>query len=194
MNKNKDLLIKKLSYMISNSDIKNILGDERIIKYSDLDNYDNILELLPLEKDYFIFFVEWQPNQGHWCCVVRNKQVITYFDSYGVKPDAQILKNSKETREELEQDDNKLTYLLSTAPKNFKLVYNKSRLQTSDNEYSINSCGSWCICFVIMNLKHNYSLAKFQKWIQNMEQKTGIPRDILITDMIIPDNQKFSYY
>lgn len=185
---NTELLERKVAYMISNTDIEKILGEQRIITYSDLDNYKNILELLPLEKDYVILLVEFKPNSGHWCCLTRNHNTLNYFDSYGVYPDRQILKNSENTREQLDQEPNKLVKLLSTAPPNFKIYYSKKRLQTTQPDYEVNTCGSWCLLFIIQNLCYNKSLLQFQRWILTREKETGIPRDILVANSIIPDN------
>jgi hypothetical protein len=185
---NEELLIRKLEHMISNHDIRKILGNERIVTYADLDNYTNILDLLPMEKDYVILLIEWNPSSGHWVAITRNNKTLSYMDSYGLQPDAQIKKNSAETRDELEQEPNKLIKLMSTAPKDFKLVYSKKRLQTIDPDYQCNTCGSWCLLFIIMNLCHNMSLMNFQKWILKQEQDSGIPRDIIVANKIIPDN------
>jgi hypothetical protein len=156
-----DLLKRKVEYLISNEDIKKIFGEERIITYKSIDDYHNILDLLPLEKDYVILLIEWKPSDGHWVCITRNKNTLNYFDSYGVGVDKQILKNSNFMREHLEQEPNKLLKLLSTAPADFKIYYSKKKLQTTDDEIKVNVCGSYCILFIYMNLIKNYSIAKF---------------------------------
>ena len=40
----------KLQIPLSNEDIKTHLGSQQIAKYSDLKNYKNLYELLPLKK------------------------------------------------------------------------------------------------------------------------------------------------
>lgn len=184
MNISKQELTHRLQTMISNTDIKDYLGDERIITYRDLDNYNSILELLPMEKDYVIFLVEQQINQGHWICLTRNGKTITYFDSYGVRPDGQIDKNTCKMREELDQKPNELTRLLNTAPSNFKVIYNKMRLQVNDSNYEVNTCGRYVLFVVLTNQILNWSLAKIQKYFKDKSEKTGLPTDLLVCELI----------
>ncbi len=72
-----------LDYEISNNDIEDVLPNTRIVKYSDLANYNHIAKLLPKIKDYVVILTETKPQSGHWTALTRNKNIITYFDSYG---------------------------------------------------------------------------------------------------------------
>ncbi len=177
----------KLETMLSDKDLQYYLGSGcRVITYSDLDNYTNILQLLPLQKDYVILLIESQPNVGHWTVILRNGKTISYFDPYGVKPDNQLIKNDIETRKMLNQEPNELTRLLSTAPKDFKIIYNKARLQQNDttNTISINTCGKHCACFILCSLGLNWSLSKYQKTMKMLAKKFDLTTDELVCKYI----------
>jgi hypothetical protein len=84
-----------MDYMISSDDLKNILGqDLRIIKFQDLQKYNDIYKLLPKKKDYCVIFftddIKNDVNIGHWTCLTRYKNNFEFFDSYGLKEDDEL--------------------------------------------------------------------------------------------------------
>lgn len=178
-----DTIKSRLETMMSDKDLSYYLGPEcRVITYSELQDYHNILDLLPLQQDFVILLIESQPNVGHWTAIFRNGKTIAYFDPYGVKPDGQITKNDKETRNELGQKPDELTRLLSTSPIGFKLIYNKCRLQQNDtsNNILINTCGRHCISVLLCSLMLNWSLSKYQKTMKMLAKKLGLTTDELV--------------
>ena len=63
----------ELEKMFSNTDFERFLDAPRILRYSQLAEYDSIQALLPLEKDYVIILYETKKNSGHWMCLIRNE-------------------------------------------------------------------------------------------------------------------------
>ena len=67
-------LLDNMSYSLSDSDLKQLLGnDAKIMKYSQLSDVNSIEELLPNSAfDYVIILVELKDDVGHWECVSYN--------------------------------------------------------------------------------------------------------------------------
>jgi hypothetical protein len=185
----KELLIKKyeeeLGKMLSDADIHRNLGEGKVMKYSELANYNDINELLPNDKDFKIVLTEQQPNSGHWCCLMKygkGGNIIEWFDPYGVKPDGQFRYINTITKHFLGQSGNPLTKLLKeTKRKDQKVYYNKRRFQVIDDR--INTCGRWCIARVLAMLV-GYELDDFINKVDEKCEETGKPPDILVCDWI----------
>jgi len=97
-----------LTYMVSNTDIKNKIQLPRgakfvLLQYPELANYNDITELLPKKLSVAIILFETAPNTGHWTCLVRKNNIIYYFDSYGVKPDGEFQFIDPQIRSELNE-------------------------------------------------------------------------------------------
>ena len=72
---------------LSDTDLRNILGDCKIITYPELSKYNNIEELLPNSYDFVIILLLESPASGHWTCLLRYNDGYEFFDSYGNAPD-----------------------------------------------------------------------------------------------------------
>ena len=67
---------KLLSQMFSESDFKRYFNIEnKIMKFSELAQYENIQELLPNDNDFKIILTEVRPISGHWCCLLRKNNL-----------------------------------------------------------------------------------------------------------------------
>ena len=65
-------LLKLVHKPLSDDDLRRVLGDDlKILKYSDLDNYNDLDELLPNPVDYCIILYEERLNSGHWVCLCK---------------------------------------------------------------------------------------------------------------------------
>ena len=80
---------KELAKMFSDSDFDRFFGvnSNPVVKYSELTDYNTINDLLPNDKDFKIILIESKLNSGHWCCVMKYKNIIEYFNSYGTAPE-----------------------------------------------------------------------------------------------------------
>ena len=84
---------KQLSKMVSNIEFKKMLGPEvnnKILKYPDLENINDLNEILTEPKDYRIILILTQGNSGHWTTISLNNGKYVWFDSYSLKPDAEF--------------------------------------------------------------------------------------------------------
>ena len=126
---------------LSDKDIKNALEDDvRVIVYSDLYNFDNILDAIgPTQK--LVILYETSDNFGHWCCVFIEDDIIYFFDSYGCPIDDELEYISKKTRIRNGEDFRYLSYLLSQADN--EIDYNDYQLQSL--KPGVNTCGRWCV-------------------------------------------------
>ena len=82
---------EELATPLSDADIREYLPHALILKYSEIDEYGSLHNLLPEVKSYCIILYEDSPNVGHWVVVSRPKEgVAEYFDSYGGYVDAPL--------------------------------------------------------------------------------------------------------
>ena len=75
-----------MDYFVSSTDLQSIFKNCKIIKYADLDNYNDIYMLLPKRMDFCFILTESETNSGHWTLLIRDDKNFQYYDSYGVSP------------------------------------------------------------------------------------------------------------
>ena len=172
---------KELSKMFSDSDFKRYFGDDKVIKYSDLSNYSNINELLPLDKDFRIILVESKYNEGHWVALLKYGDIIEWWNSYGTKPEYDFKFIPTPVKHLLGQGGNLLTKLLNTKSKGQKVYYNKKKFQKVVE--GVNTCGRWCIARILAMLV-GYELDDFINKVEEKSYETGKPPDILVVEWI----------
>jgi hypothetical protein len=176
---------KELSKMISNVEFKKMLGNSvnnKILKYPDLENINDLNEILTEPKDYRIILILTQGNEGHWTTItVNNGNEYVWFDSYGLKPDAEFDFISPEMQSILDEKDHILTNLLNKAvSKGGSWTYNNIKFQLQ--QPNINTCGRWTAAYSFLFLKQNYSLEQFQQYFINWKKQTNLPFDILVCE------------
>jgi len=88
MNRIKQVMRKPLS----ETDIKTILGDCKILTYPQLAKYNSLDELLPRPYDFVIILLLETPISCHWTSLIRNSLKFEFFDTYGNAPDADLSK------------------------------------------------------------------------------------------------------
>ncbi len=146
----------------SNDDIMYLCDNKtNIIKYSDLINYDNIDNILSPHNNTVILY-ETGKNYGHWVCLIKQNNLIEFFDPYGMKIDEQ-LKYSK-------NKDPLLSLLLLKSP--YLLKENTTRLQKMYK--NISTCGRHvCLRIILKELKLN-------EYIKLLKNNKNNP-DLLVT-------------
>lgn len=104
-----------LAYLVSNFDIEDAFkGDSiNIITYPELKDYDNITELLPNNLCACFILIRTSNNSGHWTVAARRNNTISYFDSYGIKPDGELKNIPDSQRYELGEEEHYLVKLLN---------------------------------------------------------------------------------
>jgi hypothetical protein len=168
---------KKLNYSLSDSDLRTILGQDcKIVEYKDLDQFRDMNDLLPNEKDYVIILIESQPNSGHWVSISKANGVITLMDSYGCKLEDELNFISKAINRMLGQTKGELEKLIDSVD-DCDVIYNKTRLQSEDP--MISTCGRWS-CAWIQMFKLGYTLEEFLNIVSEQCKTTGLAPDILV--------------
>lgn len=118
----------------------------------------NIEEQLKKKKNKIGIIFNLDPHfksGSHWVALFINikKQVIYYFDSYGIKPDPQIKKFIDKVIKQANSLGIKLKY-----------EYNKKRHQYSNTE-----CGMYSLYFIVENLKDRKIEDLFNKTVADKE-------------------------
>ena len=185
--KSKDKLIEyyktELSKMFSDDDFKRFFGNyPTVVKYSELNEYENINDLLPNDKDFKIILIESKYNSGHWTALLKYKNIIEYFNSYGTKPEYDFKFIPTRIKHLLGQGGNQLAKLLRTKSPNQQIYYNKKRFQQIDD--NVSTCGRWVIAR-ILSMKMGYELDDFIQKVEDKCEETGKPSDILVCDWIL---------
>lgn len=131
-----------MNYAINEDDIKNYLGNQvKIIEYKQLKNVSDLESFM--QVPFLFLLYEHKPNFGHWTCIIKNdiQYTFEFFDSYGTKPDLQLLDLPIRLRNSLGQESPELASLLFDS--NRKIIYNSNKLQSENQK--IQTCGKWCI-------------------------------------------------
>ena len=175
-----DIIIERIGTNITDGDIRRYFGngvEGRILKYSDLADYNTIDELLPKSRDFRIILIEDSVNRGHWCAILKYDKTIEWFNPYGIRPDAQKNMLGKITNIMLGQERDYMTELMEKS-KGYKLIYNKKKLQKL--KAGINTCGRWIILRVICMKDMMMGLKEFIKLIETNREASGLPNDALV--------------
>ena len=162
---------------ISDALIKQYLPDADIIMYNQLPRYNSIEEILPHDKSYAVLMYQDSPNSGHWTGLLRQKNIVEYFDSYGSYPDADLSWVSKDKRHELGIDGKYLSNLLNKTK--LKVIYNTEPYQADGDQYA--TCGRHVI-FRLMNI--DKGLLKYHKYIRSQMKKYKCDYDCIVSKVI----------
>jgi hypothetical protein len=173
----------ELSYMVSNKDLKQKIhtNNLKIIEYPELRFCNNIIDLLPQDMSVLVILIETKPNCGHWTTCIRANNIITYFDSYGVRYDGELKNIDTKDRVMLHEDKPYLTALLNKAKTDgFKIEYNKVKFQ----EYAsgINTCGKHCIA-VANALLDGLTLKQYQQLMKEKVNDFKMSYDKLVCEL-----------
>ena len=107
-------LIKLTRTPLSDADIlKRLGGRTKVLVYSDFQDYVDLDSLLEPYGNV-VFLLKMTDNYGHWMCVKRTGDRISFFDSYGEFPDKQKKHVPKRT---LKRADRKATNYVSCCTK-----------------------------------------------------------------------------
>lgn len=181
MNNSKLKYNNKLKKMFGTDDFIELFGssiESKIMKYSELKEYNNILDLLKFKGDFRIILIENAMNIGHWVVLIRNNSLI-FFDPYGKKTDSELKWISKSQNEVLHQYPNTIRDLMETSK--IKKYYSKTKYQKVGN--GINTCGRWASIAVLFLAIKGLSLLKMKQVLTHIKNETKKPFDIIAVDL-----------
>lgn len=165
---------------LGDDDIRLFIPNANIIKYSELERYPTVEALLPIFNPYVFVLYEDSPNQGHWTCLLRYKNTVEFFDSYGGYPDSQQKWVDHETRVKLGAGRPLLTELLEDCRE--KVVYNPVQYQKDGSH--INDCGRHCVLRILLNKKKGFDLADYNQFLKDCARKWGMDYDGVVSALI----------
>lgn len=182
-----NIVRERMSQNISDSDLRRYFGDEidsSVIKYSQLPDYPTIQSLLPSNKSFKIILFENDFNIGHWILILRYNNTIEFFNSYGLKPNADFAFISKRDAGLLGQHPKYLDAILDDARKSgFKVIYNKRKFQSFKS--GVNTCGRWIILRIIFLKSFDMDLKQFTNFVTSLSKQFKMPLDELVSFFIV---------
>jgi len=110
----------------------------RVIHYEELVNYEDIDDLLKGDIGIVILY-QVSKYSGHYVCLLKKGDLIEFCDSYGFKPDDELIycEYDKKLNKKL-----LLTLLQNEERRHNKVIYNTYKLQSSSQ--SVGTCGRYC--------------------------------------------------
>lgn len=127
-----------MEYSLSGTDITDRV-DCNLIKLSEIKQFSSIDELLKNNRCVLLF--ENKMNSGHWVCLYKHNNTLSFFDSYGNNMKGVGDFVPKHIDRALRQDFRDLVRLMYNSP--YNVEYNHHALQK--DKLGVNTCGRWCI-------------------------------------------------
>lgn len=155
-----------IGYSLTGKDMESYLGKfSKIIKYSELKDVKNI-ETYMKDFIWLVILYEQKENYGHWTVLIKNdlNNSFEFFDSYGTKPDLQLLDTPMIIRNSLDQNFPYLAVLLFESKRT--IFYNHNKLQKLN--LKVATCGKWVIVRCLMYL---IDLDLFMNYIKRWNNK-----------------------
>ena len=134
-------------------------GKVKILTYPELLKIQTIDDLFAGSYGNVIINYLTSEQYGHWVAIKKRGKLISFFDSYGLKPDEQLTKIDMQTRRQLHEIQNRLLYFIQSSYKQYTYEYNEKRYQKDGRE----TCGHWCVLF----LKKRGGVDEFQEYIES---------------------------
>lgn len=175
-----DTLVKDAeSVPLTDEDIIAIaMGMTKVVRYSELPQYDSIFDLLQPYNNVVLFYETASRNDGHWVCVLYHEdtKTIEFFDSYGLD-DRKILSLSQ-TSQLYVNGIPYLTYLLEKAKResHVNVVFNTKILQSK--RWQVATCGRYAA--MRSRLKH----VKLYQFI-DLFKGNEYPADYLVSALTV---------
>jgi len=172
----------RIAKPLTDADIERHTGLTEIVKYSELDKYKSIEDLLPTDKSAVIILIEDRLNSGHWVAVMRYGKTIEYMNSYGSRWDTDWKFINRMVRMILQQNTNEMTRLMDKAKADgWNTIWNKHRFQKISSQ--IQTCGRWCVLRIEM-MKMGYNLQEFYDFIKKREKELGEKSDFIVAKFV----------
>lgn len=164
---------------MGDDDIKFYFPDAKIVKYSELSDYNTFEDLLPSGKDFAFLLLEESPNKGHWLGLLKYGDTAEVFDSYGGKPDSWLKWNNPQKNKQLGQGHKTLSELLEGH--DGKVVYNPIPYQKESGD--INTCGRH-VTLRAKKMKEGMNLDQYYNWMRRQKENSGQNYDEIVSNYI----------
>jgi hypothetical protein len=185
MSNSKERILNKykleLKKMVSEDDFVRNLGldvKNKTMKYSELENYKTIDELIPSKDDFRILLLESEPSVGHWVCLIRKDDTLEFFDSYGKTHKGELRFIPKFINKMLNQPDDYLTKIMKSSK---NPIFSTLKLQNENPD--VCTCGRHCIARILCG-KAGYDLNDYEQLIKKESERREMPSDILVCHWI----------
>lgn len=180
---NKEKINETIKKSISDQDLERYFNKsiyKKIISFGDLRKYTSIDKFLPKPKDFIILLIETSKNVGHWVCLTKNHDTITFFDSYGYFPGDELKFVDADKRVQLHEDHNYLLDLIKQS--RYKFDYNNIKYQSFKT--NVNDCGRWVILYLILFNEKDITLKGFHQFITQKTKQLKLSNDQLVSYLI----------
>jgi hypothetical protein len=147
-------------------------GKTNIIVYPELYKAKNIDELLTPYGCCVILYMSAQ-NYGHWVCLIKNKNTLEFFCSYGMMIDDQLLFIPKDFANQTHQNYPYLTKLI--AESRYRLSVNTKQIQAYDEKVA--SCGRHVALRIL------YRKVPLNKYLKLMQDQADV-MSLVLTDSV----------
>lgn len=154
---------------MSSDDIAHYLPGAGIYLYREL---ATMRRLPPLP---FILLYETEPGFGHWVAVLEVPGGIEHFDSYGLRPDAELDFIPQKYREAFASTAPQLVRLLLEDGR--RCYYSEFKLQRGDSQ----TCGRWCTVRVLCA---NMTAAVFAGAVRRAAREVDMSPDELVAAIV----------
>ena len=168
---------------MSDKEITHYLPDTRILKYSDLADFNSIAEVLPNTRDAVILLTQQVEGFGHWLCLLRHNKTIVFFDPFGNRVDKSLEWTKKQVRKSVGQDIPHLSLLLNEAlDEGYKVIFSETEFQ--NKEKNLSTCGRWVISIITYWLAAKRpSLKGFYNIIMKLVNKFELIPDLVVSKL-----------
>lgn len=164
-------LVDKEKKALTGSDIIGLVGGKtKIIKYSELADYNDIGDVL-FGYNSCVILIMTKANFGHWVCLTRRGNILEFFDSYGHFIDDPIYfrQNTAYFRKINNQDYPLLTGLLLNSECNYEITYNELPFQKKGDDTA--TCGRHVACRI---MNKNLDLYDYYKKLKKVNPDLDI--------------------
>ena len=140
-------------YSLSDTDIKAIAPECKIITYNQIHKMNSIDDLFEGSDCIALLYHVEGLTSGHWVCLVRDipARKISYFDSYGEIPDEVLDHVSRKVRQVCHQNRAYLSELILDSA--YICDYNEKQLQKLSP--GVNTCGRFVAARMLNKDKSN---------------------------------------
>jgi len=151
--------------------------DTKILKYSELKQYNSVTDLLPKINSFVILLLEDDFNHGHWTCLIRyGENSYYYFNSYGQKYDTDLSVIPMCIRKILGEDRREITRLLG----DHDCAWNRIKFQGEKSQV----CGRYCILACSMICMMGFSPTDFENFLKKQQKNSKKSYDHLVAGFV----------